>query len=247
MMTMEISMFMALTAGLVSFLSPCVLPLVPGYVSFISGVSVNEIMAMEGKPRVFDRTQIHVIFNSLLFITGFSLVFVALGASATWIGSIFSFHIGLLTKVSGLVIIFFGLIKLNIFRINWFFKDMRFHLNTKRKGAFFSLILGMAFAFGWTPCTGPVLGAILTYAGTVDQATSGIRLLLIYSAGLGIPFLLTAIFIQYFFRVFNRIKKYLWIIDKGTGLILILMGILIFNDSFTAITTWFSMFNRFTL
>jgi cytochrome c-type biogenesis protein len=142
---------------------------------------------------------------------------------------------------------FFGLIKLNIIRINWFFKDMRFHLNTKKKGAFFSLLLGMAFAFGWTPCTGPVLGAILTYAGTVDQAASGIQLLLIYSAGLGIPFLLTAIFIQYFFRVFNRIKKHLWIIDKGTGLVLILMGFLIFNDSFTVITGWFSMFNKFTL
>ncbi|WP_299976731.1 cytochrome c biogenesis CcdA family protein [Desulfobacula sp.] len=240
-------MIMALTAGIVSFLSPCVLPLVPGYVSFISGVSINEIMEMEDRPRLFDKTQISVIFNALLFISGFSLVFVALGASATWIGSFFSSNLGVLTKVSGLVIIFFGLIKLNIIRINWFFKDMRFHLNTRKKGAFFSLILGMAFAFGWTPCTGPILGAILTYAGTVDQAGSGIRLLLIYSAGLGIPFLLTAIFIQYFFKVFNRIKKHLWIIDKGTGLILILMGILIFNDSFTAITGWFSMFNAFTL
>jgi cytochrome c-type biogenesis protein len=244
---MEISMVMALTAGLVSFLSPCVLPLVPGYVSFISGVSVSEIMAMEDKPRLFDKTQIHVIFNALLFIAGFSLVFVTLGASATWIGSIFSANLGVLTKISGIVIMFFGLIKLNIIRINWFFKDMRFHLNTKKKGAFFSLILGMAFAFGWTPCTGPVLGAILTYAGTVDQATSGIQLLLIYSIGLGIPFLLTAIFIQYFFKVFNRIKKHLWIIDKGTGLVLILMGFLIFNDSFTSITGWFSVFNKFTL
>ena len=240
-------MVMALTAGLVSFLSPCVLPLVPGYVSFISGVSVTEIMAVEDKPGWFDKTQIPVIFNALLFITGFSLVFVTLGASATWIGSIFSSHLGLLTQISGIVIMFFGLIKLNIIRINWFFKDTRFHLNTKKKGAFFSLILGMAFAFGWTPCTGPVLGAILTYAGTVDQAASGIQLLLIYSAGLGIPFLLTAVFIQYFFKVFNRIKQHLWIIDKGTGLVLILMGFLIFNDSFTAITGWFSLFDKFTL
>jgi cytochrome c-type biogenesis protein len=247
MMTLEISMIMALTAGLVSFLSPCVLPLVPGYVSFISGVSVKEIMEMEDKPRLFDKTQIPVIFNALLFISGFSIVFVILGASASWIGSIFSSNLGLMTKISGMIIILFGLIKLNIIRINWFFKDMRFHLNTRKQGAFFSLVLGMAFAFGWTPCTGPILGAILTYAGTVDQATSGIWLLLIYSAGLGIPFLLTAIFIQYFFKVFNRIKKHLWIIDKGTGLILILMGILIFNDSFASVTGWFSMFSAFTL
>jgi cytochrome c-type biogenesis protein len=247
MMTLEISMIMALTAGLVSFLSPCVLPLVPGYVSFISGVSVKEIMEMEDKPRLFDKTQIPVIFNALLFISGFSIVFVILGASASWIGSFFSSNLGLMTKISGMIIILFGLIKLNIIRINWFFKDMRFHLNTRKQGAFFSLVLGMAFAFGWTPCTGPILGAILTYAGTVDQATSGIWLLLIYSAGLGIPFLLTAIFIQYFFKVFNRIKKHLWIIDKGTGLILILMGVLIFNDSFASVTGWFSMFSSFTL
>lgn len=240
-------MIMALTAGLVSFLSPCVLPLVPGYVSFISGVSVKEIMEMEDKPRLFDKTQIPVIFNALLFISGFSIVFVILGASASWIGSFFSSNLGLMTKISGMIIILFGLIKLNIIRINWFFKDMRFHLNTRKQGAFFSLVLGMAFAFGWTPCTGPILGAILTYAGTVDQATSGIWLLLIYSAGLGIPFLLTAIFIQYFFKVFNRIKKHLWIIDKGTGLILILMGVLIFNDSFASVTGWFSMFSSFTL
>lgn len=240
-------MFMALTAGIVSFLSPCVLPLVPGYVSFISGVSVNQIMDREEKSGWFDKTQIHVIFNALLFIAGFSLVFVALGASATWIGSFFGSNLGVMTKISGSIIVFFGLIKLNIIRINWFFKDMRFHLNIRKKGAFFSLVLGMAFAFGWTPCTGPILGAILTYAGTSDQAGSGIRLLLIYSAGLGIPFLLTAVFIQYFFRVFNRIKKYLWIIDKGTGLILIFMGILIFNDSFAAVTGWFTLFNGFTL
>lgn len=244
---MEISMVMALTAGLVSFLSPCVLPLVPGYVSFISGISINDIMEKKDKPKLFDRTQIQVILNALLFIAGFSLVFVTLGASATWIGSFFGSNLGLLTKISGLVIIFFGFIKLNIIRIQWFFKDMRFHLNTRKKGAFFSLVLGMAFAFGWTPCTGPILGAILTYAGTIDQAGSGIKLLLIYSAGLGIPFLLTAIFIQYFFKVFNRIKKYLWIIDKGTGLILIFMGILIFNDSFASLAGWFSLFGGFTL
>ena len=201
-------MIMALTAGIVSFLSPCVLPLVPGYVSFISGVSINEIMEREDMPRLFDKTQIPVIFNALLFISGFSLVFVALGASATWIGSFFSSNFGVLTKISGLLIIFFGLIKLNIIRINWFFKDMRFHINTRKKGAFFSLILGMAFAFGWTPCTGPILGAILTYAGTVDQAGSGIRLLLIYSAGLGIPFLLTAIFIQYFLSTSPALCSY---------------------------------------
>jgi cytochrome c-type biogenesis protein len=247
MLTMEISMIMALTAGIVSFLSPCVLPLVPGYVSFISGVSINEIVDTQTRPNFFNKNQIHVIFNALLFISGFSIVFVSLGASATLIGSFFGSNLSLFTRISGLLIVFFGLVKLDIIRFNWLFKDMRFHINTGKKGAFFSLVLGMAFAFGWTPCTGPILGAILTYAGTVDQAGSGIKLLLIYSAGLGIPFLLTAIFIQYFFRVFNRVKKYLWIIDKGTGLVLILMGILIFNDSFTIITSWFGMFNKFTL
>ncbi len=240
-------MIMALTAGIVSFLSPCVLPLVPGYVSFISGVSITEIMEKKEGPKLFNKTQIPVIFNALLFVTGFSLVFVALGASATWIGSFFGSNLGMLTQISGIIIIFFGLIKLNLIPIHLLFKDMRFHFNPGKKGAFFSLVLGMAFAFGWTPCTGPILGAILTYAGTADQAGSGIRLLMIYSLGLGIPFLLTAIFIQYFFAAFNRIKKHLWIIDKGTGLILIFMGILIFNDSFAAITGWFGLFTGFTL
>lgn len=250
---MDISMVMALFAGIVSFLSPCVLPLVPGYVSFISGVSVADI-AENGFPEgnrattlLFNRMQLKVLVNALLFITGFTLVFVSLGASATWIGTLVSGHLGVLTKISGLVIIFFGLVKTGVFQLNLFLKDTRFNMDVQKKGAFFSLILGMAFAFGWTPCTGPVLGAILTYAGTVDKLGSGITLLLVYSAGLGIPFLLTALFIRYFFLFFNRIKQWLGIIEKITGLILILMGVLIFNDSFSMLSGFLSFFNRFTL
>ncbi len=240
-------MVMALTAGLVSFLSPCVLPLIPGYISFISGVSVADMASGEYRPGLFDKKHLLVLLNALLFVAGFSTVFIALGASATWLGSLFSNHFGLFTKISGLVIILFGLVKTGLIQINWFLRDTRFQMNVKHKGVFFSLLLGMAFAFGWTPCTGPILGAILTYAGTVDQMDSGIKLLIVYSAGLGIPFLLTALFIQYFFLFFNRIKRYLGLIEKLTGLVLIFMGILIFNNSFSIITGWFSFFNRFTL
>ena len=244
---MEISMIMALTAGIVSFLSPCVLPLVPGYVSFISGISVTEMARVENRPKMFDKKSLYILLNAMLFVSGFSIVFVVLGASVTWLGSLALTNLGVLTKLSGVIIIFFGLVKIGVFKINLFLKDTRFQMDVKKKGAFFSLILGMAFAFGWTPCTGPILGAILTYAGTVDQVGSGIKLLLIYSAGLGIPFILTALFIQYFFIFFNKIKKYLWLIEKGTGLILIFIGILIFNDSFTTITGWLTFFNLFSL
>lgn len=244
---MEISMFMALTAGIVSFLSPCVLPLIPGYISFISGVSVADMATGEYQPALFDKKHMMVLLNALLFVAGFSIVFIALGASATWIGSLFTNHLGLFTKISGVMIILFGLVKAGLIRINWFLRDTRFQMDIKNKGIFFSLLLGMAFAFGWTPCTGPILGAILTYASTVDQMNYGIQLLVIYSAGLGIPFLLTALFIQYFFRFFNRIKKYLGLIEKATGVVLILMGILIFNNSFSAIAGWFSFLNNFTL
>ncbi len=240
-------MFVAFTAGLASFLSPCVLPLIPGYISFISGVSVADMVSGDYQPAFFDKKHLLVLINAALFVAGFSIVFILLGASATWIGSQVTARMGLLTKISGAVIILFGLVKAGVFKISWFMKDTRFQLDTGKKGPFFSLALGMAFAFGWTPCTGPVLGAILTFAGTADQVNSGILLLVIYSAGLGIPFLLTAFFIQYFFRFFNRIKKHLGLIEKATGLVLIIMGVMIFTDSFYLVSGWFSFFNRFTL
>lgn len=243
---MEISIILAFVAGLVSFFSPCVLPLVPGYIFFISGVFVNDAVKKE-QIKFLGRTQLYVVFNALLFVIGFSFIFVALGASATWIGSFLGYNIGVFTKIAGLIIIFFGLIKLDIISLNVFFKDTRFNLNTKKKGVFFSLLLGMTFAFGWTPCIGPVLGAILTYAGTSEKVNAGIWLLLIYSTGLGIPFILTAIFIQYFFKIFNKIKNHLWIIDKVTGIVLIIIGILIFTDSFASLARWFGFLDRFAL
>ena len=243
----QISSYMALTAGVVSFLSPCVLPLIPGYISFISGVSVSEMSGSSAGLFTFNRQRLQVLLSAFLFVLGFSLVFVLLGASATWLGSLATSHLSLLGKISGLFIIFFGLLKLGAVKVQWFLRDTRLQLNLKKRSAFFALLLGMAFAFGWTPCVGPILGAILTYAGTVSNVNEGIRLLLIYSAGLGIPFLLTALFIQYFSGFFNRIKRYLGIIERGTGLVLVVMGWLIFTDSFTRVTGWLTYFNRFSL
>lgn len=243
----HISTYMALTAGVVSFLSPCVLPLVPGYISFISGVSVSEMGDTSAGLLSFDRQRCRVLLSAVLFVMGFSLVFVLLGASATWLGSLATAHLGLLAKISGLFIIFFGLLKLGAIKIRWFLKDTRLQLNIKKRNAGFALLLGMAFAFGWTPCIGPILGAILTYAGTVAHVDDGIRLLLIYSAGLGIPFLLTALFIQYFAGFFKRVKKYLGLIERGTGLVLVGMGWLIFTGSLSQVSGWMTYLNRFSL
>ncbi|HKK00893.1 MAG TPA: cytochrome c biogenesis protein CcdA, partial [Desulfuromonadales bacterium] len=193
------------------------------------------------------RQRIQVLLSAFLFVMGFSLVFVMLGASATWLGSLAASHLSLLGKISGGVIIFFGLLKLGVVKTRWFLRDTRFLLNVKKRNAFVALLLGMAFAFGWTPCVGPILGAILTYAGTVKNVDSGVTLLMVYSAGLGIPFLLTALFIQYFIGFFNKIKKYLGLIERVTGVVLIVMGWLIFSGSLTRLTYWLTYFNRFSL
>lgn len=243
----QVSTLMALTAGVVSFLSPCVLPLVPGYISYISGVSVRDLSETSANHLFFDRQRFQVLMSAVLFVFGFSIVFILLGASATWLGSLVTTHLTLLGKISGLIIIFFGILKLGILKTHWFLKDVRFLPNVKKRNGFVSLLLGMTFAFGWTPCVGPILGAILTYAGTVQNLHSGVKLLTIYSAGLGIPFLLTALFIQYFFRFFNKFKKYMGLIERLTGVVLIVMGWLIYSGELTRITSWLTYFNRFSL
>jgi cytochrome c-type biogenesis protein len=243
----DVSIYMAFAAGLISFLSPCVLPLVPGYISFISGVSLEELKGASIGDSPLGIKKSSVMLNSLFFITGFSLVFIFLGASATWLGALLFAKLSLLTKISGLVIIFLGLIKTGIIPTHFFYKEARFRISKKKYGLAGALLIGASFAFGWTPCIGPILGGILAYAGTLENVNQGILLLLVYSLGMGIPFLLTAIGINKFFNLFKRIKKYLGILEISTGIVLIILGLMIFTNKLILIPGYFSFLNKFAL
>jgi len=238
---------MAFVAGLISFLSPCVLPLIPGYISFISGVSLQEMKVGSPGNGLLTRQKLFVVLNSVSFIVGFSLIFILLGASATWLGKLLSTKISFLTKLAGLVIIFFGLFKIGLIRPLFFFKEARFNVENKKLGFIWALIIGASFAFGWTPCIGPLLAGILAYAGTLEHVNQGILLLSVYSLGLGIPFLLTAFGVNQFFRLFNRIKRHLGLLEKITGGIMVILGLLIFFDKLILIPGYLSFLNKFAL
>jgi len=238
---------MAFAAGLISFLSPCILPLIPGYISFISGVSLQEMKDGAAANGLLNRQKLSVILTSIFFIAGFSAIFILLGASATWLGKLLSTRISFLTKLAGLVIIFFGLFKIGLIRPLFFFKEARFNVENKKLGLIWALIIGASFAFGWTPCIGPILTGILAFAGTLEHVNQGIFLLSVYSLGLGIPFLLTAVGVNQFFRFFNRIKRHLELFEKITGGIMVFLGFLIFFDKLTVIPGYFPFLNKFLL
>ncbi|MDX8405504.1 MAG: cytochrome c biogenesis protein CcdA [Mariprofundus sp.] len=231
----EVTFAGAFIAGLLSFLSPCVLPLVPAYLSYISGVSVNELRREDENPSV----RRHALIQSLWFIAGFSLVFIALGASASLIGQWMLTNMAILGKVAGAVIVIFGLHYTGIIRIKLLMMDAHFDtggINAKHGTG--ALILGAAFAFGWTPCIGPILGAILAIAGAQAEMMRGILLLATYSAGLAIPFLLAALATDSFLRWSQGFKKQFAIIEKLSGLLLIMVGVLIFLGSFSVVSSW---------
>ncbi|UCH20099.1 MAG: cytochrome c biogenesis protein CcdA [Deltaproteobacteria bacterium] len=246
-MIYDVPIYMAFTAGLISFLSPCVLPLVPGYLSFISGVSLEELRESNNGKKLFGSDKSLVLINALLFTGGFSLVFILLGASATWLGSFLAAKLSLFTKISGLVIILFGLIKTGLIRFQFLYKEARFNIRNKKYGAVGALLIGASFGFGWTPCIGPILGGILAYAGTLEKVNQGVLLLLVYSLGMGIPFLLTAIGINKFLTLFKKIKRHLGILEIGTGIVLIALGLMIFTNKLILIPGYFSFLNKFAL
>ena len=238
---------MAFGAGLISFLSPCVLPLIPGYISFISGVSLQEMQNGSLADGLLNSQKLTVILNSMFFIVGFSIIFILLGASATWIGTLLSTRISFLTKAAGLVIILFGLFKLGLFRPLVFFKEVRFNVERKKVGFIWALIIGASFAFGWTPCIGPILTGILVFAGTLDHVHQGVLLLSVYSLGLGIPFLLTALGVNQFFKFFDRIKRHLGLLEKIAGGIMVIIGLLIFFNKLIVIPGYLPFLNKFAL
>jgi len=232
----EVTYMGALIAGVLSFLSPCVLPLVPAYLSYISGVSVNELRQHE---HATDSVRRHALAQSLWFIAGFSLVFIALGASATLLGQWLLSHMDILGKIAGIIIVLFGLHYTGIIRIPLLLMDAHFDTGgVNAKHGMGALILGFAFAFGWTPCIGPILGAILAIAGTQSDPMYGIGLLTIYSFGLGIPFLLAALATDAFLRWSQGFKKYLELVEKISGTLLIVVGAMIFLGSFSIVAGW---------
>ena len=241
-MDQQVTFFMAFAAGLVSFLSPCVLPLIPGYISFVSGVSLEDMTDTTRASRI----NAALMAKSFLFVLGFSAVFILLGASATWLGSILSSNLSLLTKVAGVVIILFGLHQTGLLRFRFLLRTLHLRLPTRPLGPLRAVLLGASFGFGWTPCVGPVLGAILTYAATLATVRQGMELLVSYSAGLGIPFLLTSLAVNGFFRLFGRIKNYLGLVEKISGIVLVILGLLMVTGRLTMIASSLSFLNRFT-
>jgi cytochrome c-type biogenesis protein len=215
---MVVSFSISFFAGLISFLSPCVLPLIPGYVSFICGTTLNEL---NSKSKNF------ILKKSLFFSLGFSLVFISLGATATFIGSFLLKNTKLLSIGSGLIIIFFGIYLLNLIKINFLDKSVGNFNVRYSDNLLFPLIVGVGFGFGWTPCIGPILGSILAFASMENSIYKGILLLCFYSLGLAVPFILSSLLIKKFLIFSKKTKKYLNKIKKISGIILIITGILI--------------------
>lgn|SRR6185312_451654 len=230
----------AFVAGLVSFLSPCVLPLVPGYVSLISGASVEELQSR-------DRKLLNtVLLHSIMFILGFTLVFVSLGAAATGIGQLIKVYKKELTYIAGAVIIIFGLHLTGILKIKALYADKRLHSVEGGKSPIGAFVVGFAFAFGWTPCIGPILSTILGFAAAQDTVTKGIALLWVYSMGLAVPFLLTSIGIDRFLAFYGKFRRHLHTVEVASGVLLIALGALIMTRHFTVLSSYLGFLNRFT-
>ncbi len=230
----------AFAAGVLSFISPCVLPLIPGYLSFISGVSLDEMRgtapAAAGRGTAAVRRR--MVITSLFFILGFSLVFITLGASATALGQLVMAKSTLLGKIAGVVIIIFGLHTMGLLKIGWLYREKRFQQTNKPASMFGATLVGIAFAFGWTPCIGPILAAILAIAGAQETVSQGIQLLAIYSAGLALPFLLTTLAIDRFFAAFAKIRRHYHAIEVTSGVLMVVIGVLIFTNNFTIIARY---------
>jgi cytochrome c-type biogenesis protein len=233
-MNNDVTLLAAFAAGFLSFVSPCVLPLIPGYISFVSGISVEEMRA--GGEATLSTSRLQVFVTSLAFVIGFSLVFVALGASATAIGKFMFARLPLFSKVAGAVLIVFGLHTMGVFRLAFLDTEKRVHAQRKPAGPLGAVLVGIAFAFGWTPCIGPILGGILAIAGSKNSVGEGVILLAVYSLGLGIPFLLTSLAINQFFGAAKRIRRYYHAIELTSGALLIVIGVLILSGQLTIIT-----------
>lgn len=231
METANISYLGAFVAGLLSFLSPCVLPLIPSYITYITGLSFSDLDAEQPTEQVRRKTILH----SLAFVAGFTVVFVLLGASATYLGSFMQQYMDIFRKGGGLLIIAFGIHVTGLVPVRWLLGERRISIKNKPAGYLGSFLVGLAFAAGWTPCIGPILASILMIAATEENVIHGVVLLLLYSIGLGIPFIASSVALHRFIILFNRFKKHIRLFEIVTGFFLIIVGLLIFTNLFTTL------------
>lgn len=223
----------AFSAGLFSFLSPCVLPLFPSYISYITGMSVTDLSHDLGAT-----ARRRVLLHALAFIVGFSLVFVALGASFSVAGQFLLDYREWIRRTGGVLIVLFGLYIAGVFKSGVLGRTVQWQIREKPAGYLGSLIVGVTFAIGWTPCVGPILGAILSLAGTAETVERGVGLLVAYSAGLGVPFLLSAVALGPFLRVFKRYRPFIPVVERVAGVLLVLVGILVFTNYYVVLNAW---------
>jgi cytochrome c-type biogenesis protein len=224
----NLGVLVAFAGGLLSFLSPCVLPLVPSYLGFITGFTFNE---MANRRRV-------AMVHATLFVLGFTLIFMLFGASATVLGRMLKYYEVWFQRIGGVLIILFGLYCLGVFRLAFLDQDARLHLDRKPVGYLGSVLVGMAFAAGWTPCIGPILGAILGLAATEASLSRGMALLAAYSLGLAVPFLVAAYAVESFLDWFQRFRRYLPWVQRVSGVLLIVVGVLMATGQFTRMAGW---------
>ncbi|MGE3711902.1 MAG: cytochrome c biogenesis CcdA family protein [Hyphomicrobiaceae bacterium] len=227
--------FGVMLAGLVSFLSPCVLPLVPPYLGYLGGTTVSQMTADEG---LDDRAWRRVVLGSICFVLGFTTIFVGLGAGASAFGNLIQTYRSQLSIAAGIIIVLFGLHFLGILRIPLLYKEARFHTRLEGVSLIGAYVIGLAFAFGWTPCIGPILAAVLTLAAQDASVGTGVKLLFAYSLGLGIPFVLAAVAIRPFMGFMHRFRRHLGTVEKVMGALLIITGLLFLTGSMNIVGQW---------
>ncbi|MBU3911304.1 MAG: cytochrome c biogenesis protein CcdA [Candidatus Omnitrophica bacterium] len=232
----EVSIIISFTAGILTFLSPCILPLFPSYITYITGKSFNDIKGSGASFNIRKAT----VLNSLFFILGFSIIFMLLGVTVMYLGSFFGLKRLWLQRIGGLLIILFGLHISGLFNIKFLNHEKKLDYGRKRFGYLGSLLIGMAFAVGWTPCVGPILSSILVYASTLQSLPRAAMLLFFYSLGLGVPFFLASLAVNQFLFLFNRFKGFMRFVPMVTGIFLVLIGVLLFLGQFSMLSSMFS-------
>jgi cytochrome c-type biogenesis protein len=234
MSEVEVGIAIAFTAGLLSFLSPCVLPLVPSYLTFVTGMSLEDLEGGVNRRAT--------LVHATLFVVGFSAIFVLLGATASFLGQFFRYYEVWITRIGGAIIIVLGLHLAGVFQLTPLLREKRVHLADKPVGYLGTLGVGVAFGAGWTPCLGPVLGAILTYGFSQDTMWAGVGLLSVYSLGLAVPFLAAALALDRFLQAFKRFRRWMPWVEKASGVLLVLLGILLITGRFTVMSAWLTRF-----